>query len=468
MLTAASIMSCTGPPAPSPNIVFILVDDLGWKDLGCYGSDFYQTPHIDRLASEGVSFSDAYAACPVCSPTRAAIMTGKHPARLNITDWIPGDDPRDRKLLGTPDGNELALDEITLAEVFRAQGYKTFFAGKWHLGGEGYFPEDQGFDINLGGHHRGSPPGGYYVPYDNPKLPDGPEGEYLTDRLTAESIKFISENKSTPFLLFLSFYTVHTPIQPNKEFVGLYHDRLEQMGNPESRRTGEHHAFTTENQVNAGYASMVHALDNNIGRLLNSIDEAGLTDNTIIVFTSDNGGLTTIEYINWIAPTSVRPLRAGKGWCYEGGIRVPLIIKAPWIKPGKMIEPVISMDLFPTLLEMAGIEESPGQQADGSSLTGLLSGHAALDRDALFWHYPHYHTSGWTPGSAIRMGGWKLIEYFEDGTLELYNLADDISENHNLADSLPGITKKMKNRLDALRQETGALVPSPNPEYHSN
>jgi len=465
ILFSLYISSCGKHESTKPNIVLILVDDLGWTDLGCYGSKFHETPNIDRLASESMLFTDAYAACPVCSPTRAAIMSGKYPTRLNITDWIPGDDPKDRKLLGTVDSNYLLLAEITMAELFRDNGYKTFFAGKWHLGNEGYFPEDQGFDINIGGHHRGSPPGGYYVPYKNPKLIDGPEGEYLTDRLTDESIQFLKDNKDEPFFLFLSYYTVHTPIQANKKYIEHYKNKLEKLRLPGVPRAAEHDAYTTLMQANAEYASMVQALDMNVGKLMDAISEQGLSENTIIVFTSDNGGLTTLSYRDWIAPTSVMPLRAGKGWCYEGGIRVPLIIKTPSMKTSATSsEAVISMDLFSTLTDMAGIAHGESQ-VDGVSLTTLVNRTGQLEREDIFWHYPHYHSSGWTPGAAIRSGKWKLIIFYDLEKTELYDLEADPGENNDLSSELPKKVNELKNKLMQWQEKTGAVFPANNPSF---
>ena len=460
--------ACKKYESIQPNIIFILVDDLGWTDLSSYGSNFYETPNIDQLASQGMLFTNAYAACPVCSPTRAAIMTGKYPSRLNITDWIPGDDPKNRKLLGTDDDNEMSLQEITLAEVLKDNGYKTFFAGKWHLGNEGFFPENQGFDINIGGHHRGSPPGGYYVPYKNPKLDDGPEGEYLTDRLTSESIRFMENNSDQPFLLYLSFYTVHTPIQPNKEYVEYYREKLEKLNLPGVPVQPEHKAFTTQAQMNADYASMLHALDINIGRLLQAVEELGLENQTVIIFTSDNGGLSTITGRNWIAPTSVRPLRAGKGWCYEGGIRVPLIIKTPGMNTGtKSDEAVISMDFYPTILELIGIEQLPDQHMDGVSLAPTLKGDPIVDREDIFWHYPHYHSSGWTPGAAIRSGKWKLIEFYDLNKVELYDLENDPGENTNLAGEYPKRVAELQEKLFMMQGNTGSKFPTKNDKYLS-
>ncbi|MCB0731108.1 MAG: sulfatase, partial [Ignavibacteriae bacterium] len=402
-----------------PNIVFVLVDDLGWKDLGIYGSEFYETPNLDQFTSESVMFTNAYSASPVCSPTRASIMTGKYPSRVGITDWIPGLDPKDRKLLGPQDLNELPLQEVTIAEVLKRNNYKTFFAGKWHLGDSGYFPEQQGFDLNFGGHHMGQPPGGYYSPYNNPKLKDGPDGEYLTDRLTNESIKFIEENSENPFFVYLSYYSVHTPIEANKKYVGKFREKLKTLKNSKIEKLKEHNGSTVQNQVNPEYASMVYSLDKNFGRLISKLKKLDLYDNTIIVFTSDNGGLSTLS-LNANAPTSIKPLRAGKGWCYEGGIRVPLLIKQQG-KSKKVISdfPVVSMDFFPTLLELACLDNIPIENIDGKSLVPLLNGENQIDREAIFWHFPHYHGSMWTPGSAIRKGKWKLVEFYETGEIEL-------------------------------------------------
>lgn len=468
-ISLISLVSCRDDRFSKPNFIFILVDDLGWTDLGSYGSNFHETPNIDGLASQSMLFTNAYAACPVCSPTRAAIMTGKYPSRLNITDWIPGDDPKNRELLGTSDRNELPLEEITLAETLQKNGYKTFFAGKWHLGSEGFLPEDQGFDINIGGHHRGSPPGGYYTPYKNPKLDDGPEGEYLTDRLTDESISFMRDNKEDPFLLYLSFYTVHTPIQANTEYVEHYRNKVNKPSIAGIPVLPEHEAFTTQIQLNADYASMVHALDVNIGRLLYALEEFGLADNTVIIFTSDNGGLSTITGKNWVAPTSVKPLRAGKGWCYEGGIRVPLIIKTADLElPSVCDEPVISMDLYPTILDLAGIQSLADQHVDGISLFPLLKNENTLEREAIFWHYPHYHSSGWTPGAAIRSGNWKLIEFYELNKTELYDLESDPGETSNLAERYPKKVLELKSKLIHLQKKTGAKYPSINSEYDNS
>ncbi len=466
-LAAPGILGAAqGSRRRKPNFLFILVDDLGWKDLGCYGSSLYDTPNIDRLAAQGMRFTSAYAASPVCSPTRASIMTGKHPARLGITDWIPGNRPKNRKLIGPPIHNELPLEEVTIAEALKGRGYATFFAGKWHLGSKGHHPEQQGFDINKGGHDKGSPPGGYYVPYENPTLADGREGEYLPDRLADESIRFLETRHDDPFLLFLSFYTVHTPIQACKKHVERYKekvDRLPESNDPEY--IAERDAWAKQRQDNAAYASMVHAMDENVGRVLAKLDKLGLADDTVVIFMSDNGGLSTLGWKG--SPTSNLPLRAGKGWCYEGGIREPMIIRAPGAtKPGSVCDtPVISMDFYPTMLELAGLAPIPVQHRDGLSLAPLLKGGDSIARDTLYWHYPHYHGSLWTPGAAVRHGDWKLIEFNEEGRTELYNLADDIAERTDLAAKMPGKRDELAAMLHAWQGRVGASLAKPNPDY---
>lgn len=462
LLPSMYILGCSPNPPSPPNIVFILVDDLGWTDLSCYGSSFYETPNLDQLAKEGMRFTNAYASCPVCSPTRASIMTGKYLTRLNITDWIPGQDPQDRRLIGPQDLDALPLSEVTMAEVFAEQGYQTFFAGKWHLGGEGFFPEDQGFAINKGGHHKGSPPGGYYSPYKNPRLSDGPEGEYLPDRLTDESIAFIQSKQDQPFFLFLSYYTVHTPIRASTRHLEKFQQKRDSLYRfPEVKRIAEHDGMTRLDQVHPEYASMVYAMDENVGRLLQSLEDEGLADNTIIIFTSDNGGLTTLPERR-IAPTSVMPLRGGKGWCYEGGIRVPLIIKAPDIAQAgtESAVPVISMDFYPTLLDLAGLASRLEQHQDGKSLRPLLSKDQQWGRETLYWHYPHYHGSTWTPGAAIRQGNWKLIQWYDREKIELYNLKQDIIERNDLSKQHPEKAAELSQQLAAWQAQTGAQFPS--------
>src|SRR5699024_2593216 len=452
-----------------PNILFILVDDLGWKDLGSYGSEFYDTPNLDELTQQGVRFTNAYSAHPVCSPTRAAIMTGKDPIRVGITDWIPSMDPEKapHPQLRTPEINHhLSLEEVTIAEVFKEEGYSTFFAGKWHLGEtEKYWPKQQGFDVNKGGWKAGSPSayggGGYYSPYHNPKLKDGPEGEYLTNRLTDESVQFMERmaSKEVPFFLYLSFYTVHTPIQGAPAYDSLYKAKkqnLPDQGAVQTRR--EHRGKTRLNQSNYKYAAMVRAMDENVGRLLDKLETLGLSENTIIIFTSDNGGLTILKEAG---PTAVTPLRAGKGWAYEGGLRIPLIIKGPGIPEGKVSQqPSVSMDYYPTLLELAGLPKRAGQHVDGKSMVPYINNPSRTDERMLVWHYPHYHGSMWRPGSAIRQGQWKLIEFYEDNTIELYNLNKDISEQHNVVGKYPDKADMLREQMHEYIQQRGGKFPT--------
>ncbi len=453
-----------------PNIVFILIDDLGWADVKVnFPGSFYNSPNIDRLAKEGVLFTQAYSAHPVCSPTRAAIITGKHPNRVGITDWIPGHAPDDRPLLGPMINNELALEEVTLAEKLKEVEYKTFFAGKWHLGEDDEFwPEFQGFDINIGGWAAGAPQiipnvsNGYYSPYGNPRLKDGPEGEYLTDRLTDESIQFISNNRENPFLLYLSYYTVHTPIQASKKHVDKFIEKREEMKLSEIPYQKEGEGWTQLIQENAEYASMIAAMDENVGRIMQTLKNNGLDKNTWVVFTSDNGGRSTLFQKK--AQTSNSPLRAGKGWCYEGGIRVPLIISGPGVdNPGKIIDqPVVSMDFFTTILSLAGVNHD---EQDGKNLLPILMEDLILERDLLFWHYPHYHGSAWKPGSAVRKGDWKLIYFYEDDKTELFNLKSDPGERTNLTAEFPEKAHELKSKLDSMLLETNGQVPKKNRYY---
>jgi len=466
-----------------PDFVFFLVDDLGWADVGCDNPNtFYETPTVDHLAQQGVRFTNGYASCPVCSPTRASILTGKYPARLHITDWIPGMDPKNRKLLGPKDLNALPSKEITLAEQLKKAGYITCHIGKWHLGPKGSWPEDHGFDINIGGWEAGSPRGsGYYSPYGNPNLPDGPKGEFLTTRLTNEAINFIKNNRDKPFFLYFAFYTVHTPIQASKNHIQHFKNKREELYKKMNQMTGvkqqrpEHDGFTKLIQDNAAYASMIAAMDESVGRVLALLDELRLRNNTYIIFTSDNGGLSTLRKRGY--PTSNLPLRAGKGWCYEGGLRVPLIIDGPGIKPAIRNEPVISTDFYPTILELTGLPLHPEQHMDGISLYPLLkkrrhnSGPAmpenGMDR-AIFWHYPHYHGSTWTPGAAMRKGDWKLIEFYDYETVELYNLKNDPGETTDLAGQNPEKTEELLKQLHAWQKETGADFAIPNPTWKGN
>ncbi len=455
------IFSCSNENE-KPNLLFILVDDLGWTDVSYNKSDYYETIHIDNLSETSMLFDNAYAASSVCSPTRASIMTGKHPARVNITDWIPGLDPKNKPLLGPVDRNELPLEETTIAEVLRDNNYSTFYSGKWHLGSEGHYPEDQGFDVNIGGFEKGSPMGGYYSPYKNPRLSDGPEGEYLTDRLTLETIELI-RNRDTkkPFAAFLSFYNVHTPIQENKEFIDYYVEKLKSYENTSPETVKEGDAITLLNQRNAKYASMVHATDYNVGRIINFLKENNLYENTLIVFTSDNGGLSTLRRV---APTSVFPLRAGKGWLYEGGIRIPQLIKLPkQINKEIISEPVVSYDLFPTIVNVLNLNHSVSD-IDGVDLTNLFV-KKEIERDFIFWHFPHYHGSLWKPGSALRNNDWKLVELHEENKVELYNLKDDISETVDVSNRFPEITSRLVNKLNEIKIDLGANKATINENY---
>ncbi|WP_299230659.1 sulfatase [uncultured Bacteroides sp.] len=455
-----------------PNVLFILVDDMGYTDLSCTGSTFYETPNIDRLASESVAFNYAYAACPVSSPSRAAIMTGKYPARINLTDYIPGNQAygphKDQMLSSLPFNQHLDIDEIGLAEAFRRNGYCTFFTGKWHLSeSEKYYPTSFGFDVNLGGNNTGHPAGGYFSPYKNPQLPDGPKGEYLTDRLTDEMIKFIRTEKDKPFFAFLSYYTVHLPMQAKVDKIDKYIEKLKSITFSGNEFIKKENTFYKMYQNMPVYAAMVEHLDDNIGRLMECLLEEGLDENTIVVFTSDNGGMATSNTTGNI-PTSNYPLRAGKGYLYEGGIKVPLFVR--WsgkIKPSVVDKtPVVGTDFYPTLLDLCGLNLLPNQHIDGFSIKTLLEG-KKFAREPIFWHYPHYSGGlGGRPSAAVRYGNYKLIEFFEDNHVELYNVVDDVSEKNDLSSIKPELTEKLKNMLNQWYLEVDAKMPVKNSFYH--
>jgi arylsulfatase A len=419
-----------------PNIVLILVDDLGWRDVGYAGSDLYKTPNIDRLSDQGVRFTRAYSAHPVCSPTRAAILTGKNPVRVGITDWIPGDRPKD-ELMDTPEiNNQLALSEVTLAENLKKEGYRTWSIGKWHLGGDGFRPTDQGFDVNIGGSHVGQP-GSYFAPFGrnvNPMPDDVKEGEFLTDRLTSEAIKLMHQPSEKPFFLYFPQYSVHTPIQAKPE-------DIEKFTNLKT---------DTQKQKNAKYAALIWNLDQNIGRLVKDLEDSGMMSNTIFIFTSDNGGLSGV--------TNNEPLRAGKGNQYEGGIRVPAFAYWPGkIKPGKTIdEPIISMDITSTILNAAG---SKTKAMDGSSLLPALTGGKFKQKRPLVWHYPHYHSAGNQPSSAMLDGNIKTVHYYEDGRTEFYDLALDPFEKRDLGPLNPGKANVLWRKLKSILDSMGAKYP---------
>ena len=445
-----------------PNFVFFLVDDLGWTDLSSFGSSFYETPNVDKLAASGLKFTNAYAACQVCSPTRASILTGRYPTRTGITDYIGAAQPerwnRKTKMLPAPYNMQLAHDETTIAEILKNNGYATFFAGKWHLGGEAYWPEHQGFDVNKGGIDRGGPYGGkkYFSPYGNPRLEDGPDGEHLPDRLATETVKFMTEHKDEPFLAYLSFYSVHTPLMSRDDLKQKYQKKKKTLDHGEIwGQEGQRKVRLV--QEHAVYAGMVDAMDQAVGKVLDGIDQLGLADDTVVIFMSDNGGLATSEG----HPTSNLPLRAGKGWIYEGGIREPMIVRWPGTKKAgsETSQYVSSVDFFPTMLQIAGIEVPKDLTIDGKSFTPVLKGND-IDRGAIYWHYPHYGNQGGSPSAAVREGDWKLIEFYEDGHLELYNLADDIGEQTDLAAKKPELTAKMHEKLKAWRKKTGAKLPT--------
>lgn len=456
-----------GGTAPErPNVLFILADDLGYMDVGAYNPDtFYETPNIDSLAQAGLMFTDGYAANPVCSPTRHSIMTGRHPSRDNHTDWFCGD--RTERFTHARYDCSMDTSQVTLGEAFQEAGYDTYFAGKWHLGPEPrHWPENQGFEVNKGGWRAGSPSahggGGYFSPYNNPRLTDGPEGEYLPYRLAEETEAFIRRSRERPFFAFLSFYEVHNPKQAPDSLIEKYRAKRKR------RALGKVDEFEGIEQVwpEAGprkarvvqghpvYAAMVEALDQAVGQVLATLRETGRSDETIVVFTSDNGGLSTSEGHN----TSNRPLRGGKGWLYEGGIREPYVIHWPGVTTAGRTtdQPVTSTDFYPTLLDAAGLPLRPNQHVDGTSLVPVLRDGTGLRRDALFWHYPHYSNQGGFPGGAIRMGRWKLIEDYEEGMVRLFDLAVDRGERNNVAGAHPARVERMRARLHEWYDEVDA------------
>lgn len=463
-MSSLTVSTLAAESTDTPNFIFFLVDDLGWADVGCFGSTFYETPNIDSLCASGMKFTNGYAACPVCSPTRASIMTGRHPVRVDITDWIPGMRAQEKhkpKFQHVDDRDNLALEEVTIAEVLKQNGYSTFFAGKWHLGDEGHWPTDQGFDFNIGGNSKGSPPGGYYAPWENPTLRAKKKDEYVTERLTEESLAYLdSRQQDQPFLLFLSYYNVHTPITPYRKRVNHYREKAAQLFDDETPKIPEHSVHSRTRQDDPAYASMVAAVDDSVGQILDRLDKLNLTDNTVVIFFSDNGGLATSRRIG---PTSNLPLRSGKGWLYEGGVREPTIIRAPGVtKAGSVSDtPIVSMDFFPTMLELAGLPAMPELHVDGVSLKPLLDGSGELAPRTFYWHYPHYHGSDWKPGASIRDGAWKLIEFYDDDKVELYKLQDDPGEQHDLSKSKPERTRQLREKLRNWQKSMNAKMPQP-------
>ncbi|MFD2525876.1 sulfatase [Flavihumibacter stibioxidans] len=486
LFTGTLVTTTAQEKSQRPNIVVILADDLGWADLSSYGSTFYETPNLDQLASSGIRFTHSYATSPVCSPTRASMMTGKYPVKTGVTDWIPGRQADGivrayEKLTPPPTANQLPLEERTISEYALAQGYKTFFAGKWHLGEEEKFwPDSQGFQINKGGWSKGSPTGrindsvgGFFTPYKNPTLKDGPAGEYLTDRLTDECLSYIESHTHTPFLLMYSLYAVHNPMQAPKALINKYEAKRRTIATSEKDRFLKDEAWMKHEtgwrrrvlQDNPVYAAMLENMDWNIGRILNKLRQSGLDDNTLVIFTSDNGGLSTAEG----SPTTNDPLRAGKGWLYEGGIRVPLIMY--WkgkLTAGSISDlPVSTADLFPTIAKAIDNNYQADSNIDGENIFDLLKYPQASRDRKLFWYYPHYSNQGGKPGSAVRIGNYKLIYNYEDGSLELYDVVNDISERNNLAAPNHHILNRLKKELLVWLGETGAMMPDNTAEFKS-
>jgi arylsulfatase A-like enzyme len=454
---------------PKPNILFILADDFGYHDMSITGSTYYETPHIDRIATEGMIFTHGYANSQVCSPSRASIMSGKSTARHGITDWIgarTGEEWRKQnrftKLLPPDYVHNLLHEYTTLPEALKESGYKTFFAGKWHLGNEGSWPENHGFDINKGGWDKGSPIGGFYAPWENPRLNSGPDGESLTMRLALETVDFIKAHKDTSFFAFLSFYAVHAPLQTSQEKWAKYRQKAEEMGIAVNGFEMGHFLPIRQVQDNPVYAGLVETMDDAVGVILNALDELGLAENTIVIFTSDNGGVSAGDAF----ATSNLPLRGGKGYQFEGGIRGPYFIKVPWLDiAGKKSDiPVTGTDFYPTLLELAGADLKPEEHNDGVSLVPVLNGETLSERP-LIWHYPHYGNQGGEPSSIIRLGDWKLIHYYEDGREELYNLKSDMEETTDVSRENPELKKQLSEQLFAYLNEVGARFPEKDPEY---
>lgn len=456
-----------------PNVLFILADDFGYHDLSCMGSKFYETPNIDRIAREGMIFTNGYAACQVCSPSRASIMTGKFPARHGITDYIgarSGEEWRKNnrfnKLLPAEYDLNLSLQYLTMPEAMKEAGYKTFFAGKWHLGGKGSWPEDHGFDINKGGWDAGSPKGGYFSPYENPNLEDGKNGENLSMRLARETVRFLKENNPNqtgqPVFAFLSFYAVHGPIETTQEKWRKYRQKAEALGIAPTGFKMGHFLPMRQVQDNPVYAGLVELMDDAVGVVMNSLKELGLDDNTIIIFTSDNGGVSAGDAYS----TSNLPLRGGKGTQFEGGIREPYFIKVPGITKGgeKCDTPVSGTDFYPTILDLVGLKLKPEEHSDGVSLLPLLKGKAIVER-SFIWHYPHYGNQGGEPSSIIRKGDWKLIHYYEDGHEELYNLKTDPEETIDVSKRNPTLVHQMNFELFDYLKKVNARFPSKDPEY---
>jgi arylsulfatase A-like enzyme len=464
------------PDSDRPNVVVIVADDLGWRDLGCLGSPFYETPNLDRLAREGARFTDAYASCPVCSPTRASVMSGQYPARVGVTDWIDfggGAHPLTGRLVDAPYTDHLPEDVASLPETL--DGYESWHVGKWHLGDDPNLPHQRGFDENVGGCEWGMPTNGYFGPWGIPTLDEGPEdeGRYLPDRLTDDTVELIEDHDNAePFFLNLCYYLVHTPIEATDELVEKYEQKRRALGLDDEQETeiGERHPTEVKKdrrvkrrlvQSHPVYAAMVQSLDENVGRVLDALEREGIADETVVVFTSDNGGLATSEG----SPTTNRPLAEGKGWMMEGGNRVPLIVRWPGVTDEDEMygEPVTTPDVHATVLDAASADP-PDQPLDGESLRPVFEGDG-LDRDEIYWHYPHYGNQGGTPSGAVRRGDWKLVEFYEDDHVELYNLGRDVSEDGDLSDLRPDLAAELRASLSDWREEVGAVMPEENPDF---
>ena len=509
---AFSLMLSCASESPGPlNVIIFLVDDLGWRDAGCYGSSFYETPHIDLLAQQGVRFTSAYAACHVCSPTRASLLTGMYPATLNLTDWLTG--RRDfpfQQLKNVKINQHLPYDIKTLPEVLKENGYRTAVFGKWHLGEDSASTVRQGFDVHIPDWNRGWPNTGYHFPYGMKGLEEGEQGEYLTDRLTDEALKYMEKNRHAPFFLYISHFAVHDPIQGRSDLVEKYKVKLGNAvpseGPPfilEGKPGIEHPIPRTEldrqldeesfsgfrvfpnqtvkikqHQDNIQFAGMVESMDESLGRILGKLDELGIDDHTLVIFYSDNGGMSAANFgdpgriiseegLDEAYSTSNLPLRGGKGWLYEGGIRVPLIIRWPGggVRGAVCDVPVTSPDFYPTILEILGMGDQVAN-VDGESIVPLLRGEREMDRDAIFWHFPHYSNHGMqSPGGAVRSGDYKLLEYYETGRIQLFDLKNDVGEQHDLSVREPEKVAQLKEMLHYWRKSVGARMMEANPEY---
>lgn len=470
------LSSCTDGTKQSkpenPNVLFILVDDLGYHDLSVMGSEYYETPHIDQLASNSMIFTNGYAAARVCSPSRASIMSGKAPVRHGITDFIgapTGEEWRKKgrhtKLLPSDYVDHLPHEYNVMPEAMKQEGYNTFFAGKWHLGGEGSYPEDHGFDINKGGFESGGPyTGGYFSPFNNPKMEDHPgeKGMSLPAKLAKETNSFIDENSDIPFFAYLSFYAVHAPIQTTQEKWQKYRNKADSMGIAETGFEMGHFLPIRQVQDNPIYAGLVEHVDDAVGSVMETLEANNLDENTIVIFTSDHGGVAAGDNFS----TTNLPLRGGKGYQYEGGLRVPYFISVPWLKHegDKNNTPVTGTDFYPTILDLIGAGLRPEEHQDGVSLAPLLEGETIADR-TLYWHYPHYGNQGGRPSSVIRDGRWKLIRYHADSSEVLYNLEENLKENHDVYDQHPEVADRLSQKLTQYLTETGAKFPRKDPQY---